>query len=160
MWRNYRFKSRKHRVPDKLDPKRNTPRRIIIKMPKVKDKERIFLLLLIFREREREGEREGEKHQCVVASRAPPTGGPGPHPRHVPWLGIEPATLWFAGRHSIHWATPARDNERILKAARKEQKVTYKGVPIRLSVDFSKGTVSKKGLVRRFQSDEKQEPAT
>ena len=27
------------RVPKKLDPKRNTPRHIIIKMPKVKDKE-------------------------------------------------------------------------------------------------------------------------
>ena len=30
--------------------------------------------LFIFRERGREGEREGEKHQCVVASWAPPTG--------------------------------------------------------------------------------------
>ena len=28
--------------------------------------------------------------------------------------------------------------ERILKTARKKQKVTYKGVPIRLSADFSK----------------------
>ena len=27
------------RVPNKLDPKRTTPRHIIIKMPKVKDKE-------------------------------------------------------------------------------------------------------------------------
>ena len=34
--------------------------------------------------------------------------GPGPKPRHVPWLGIEPVTLWFAGQHSIHWATPGR----------------------------------------------------
>ena len=30
------------RVPNKLDPKRTTPRHIIIKMPKVKDKERIL----------------------------------------------------------------------------------------------------------------------
>ena len=30
------------RVPNKLDPKRNTPRHIIIKMPKVKEKERIL----------------------------------------------------------------------------------------------------------------------
>ena len=30
--------------------------------------------LFIFRERGREGEREGEKHQCVVASRALSTG--------------------------------------------------------------------------------------
>ena len=30
------------RVPKKLDPKRNTPRHIIIKLPKIKDKERIL----------------------------------------------------------------------------------------------------------------------
>ena len=30
------------RVPKKLDPKRNTPRHIIIKSPKTKDKERIL----------------------------------------------------------------------------------------------------------------------
>ena len=36
------------------------------------------------------------------------TAEPGPQPRRVPWLGIQPATLWFAGRHSIHWATSAR----------------------------------------------------
>ena len=30
------------RVPNKMDPKRATPRHIIIKMPKVKDKERTF----------------------------------------------------------------------------------------------------------------------
>ena len=29
-------------VPKKLDPKRNTPRHIIIKLPKIKDKERIL----------------------------------------------------------------------------------------------------------------------
>ena len=29
------------RVPNKLDPKRTTPRHIIIKMPNIKDKERI-----------------------------------------------------------------------------------------------------------------------
>ena len=56
-------------VPKTLDPKRNTPRHIIIKLPKIKDKERIF------------------------------------------------------------------------KAARGKETVTYKGVPIRLSVDFSKQTL-------------------
>ena len=30
------------RVPNKMDPKRTTPRHIVIKMPKVKDKERIL----------------------------------------------------------------------------------------------------------------------
>ena len=60
------------RVPNKLDLKRTTPRYIIIKMPKVKDK------------------------------------------------------------------------ERILKAAREKQIVAYKGVPIRLSTDFSKETLQAK----------------
>ena len=31
-----------------------------------------------------------------------------------------------------------KDKERILKAAREKETVTYKGVPIRLSADFSK----------------------
>ena len=30
------------RLPKKLDPKRNTPRHMIIKLPKIKDKERIL----------------------------------------------------------------------------------------------------------------------
>ena len=55
--------------------------------------------LFIFRERGREGEREGKKYQCAVASHVPPPqGGPGRQPRHGPWLGIEPATLWFTAR--------------------------------------------------------------
>ena len=33
------YKSRKHRVPKKMEAKRPTPKHIIIKMPKVKDKE-------------------------------------------------------------------------------------------------------------------------
>ena len=57
------------RVPKKLDPKRDTPRHVIIKLPKIKDK------------------------------------------------------------------------ERILKATRGKERVTYKGVPIRLSADFSKETL-------------------
>ena len=57
------------RVPNKLDPRRNTPRHIITTLPKIKDK------------------------------------------------------------------------EKILKAARGKERVTYKGVPIRLSADFSKETL-------------------
>ena len=34
-----------------------------------------------------------------------------------------------------------KDKERILKAARKKETVTYKGVPIKLSADFSKETL-------------------
>ena len=57
------------RVPKKLDPRRNTPRHIIITLPKIKDE------------------------------------------------------------------------DRILEAAREKDTVTYKGVPIRLSTDFSKDTL-------------------
>ena len=34
-----------------------------------------------------------------------------------------------------------KDKQRILKAAREKQRVIYKGVPIRLSADFSKETL-------------------
>ena len=44
----------------------------------------------------------------MIASHMPPHQGPGAQPKHVPWLGIEPVTLWFTGWLSIHWATPAR----------------------------------------------------
>ena len=30
-----------------------------------------------------------------------------------PRLGIKPATLWFTGWHSVHWATPARTDKKI-----------------------------------------------
>ena len=63
--------------------------------------------IYLFSERKGGREREGEKHQCVVASYAPPRG-PGPQPRHVPQLGIEPVTHCFTGRHSLHRAMPAR----------------------------------------------------
>ena len=44
-------------------------------------------------------------------------------------------------RHIIIKMPKFKDKERILKAARKKQRVTYKGVPIRLSADFSKETL-------------------
>ena len=75
------------RVPKKLDPKRNTPRHIIIKLPKIKGK------------------------------------------------------------------------ERILKAARGKERVTYKGVPRRLSADFSNLT-GKKGLERSIARHERQGPTS
>ena len=63
---NFQEVQEAQRVPKKLDPRRNTPRHIIITLPKIKNK------------------------------------------------------------------------ERILKAAREKETVTYKGFPIRLSADFSK----------------------
>ena len=44
-------------------------------------------------------------------------------------------------RHIIIKMPKVKDKERILKAAREKQRVTYKGVPIRLSADFSKETL-------------------
>ena len=44
-------------------------------------------------------------------------------------------------RHIIIKLPRIKDKERILKAAREKEKVTYKGVPIRLSADFSKETL-------------------
>ena len=41
-------------------------------------------------------------------------------------------------RHIIITLAKIKDKERILKAARENQTVTYKGIPIRLSADFSK----------------------
>ena len=68
------------RVPKKLDPKRNTPRHIIIKLPNIKDR------------------------------------------------------------------------ERILKAARGKERVPYKGLPIRLSADFSKENLqARRGWKEVFQ---------
>ena len=43
-------------------------------------------------------------------------------------------------RHIIK-LTKVKDNQRILKAAREKETVTYKGVPIRPSADFSKETL-------------------
>ena len=44
-------------------------------------------------------------------------------------------------RHIIIKMPNVKYKERILKAAREKQLVTYKGAPIRLSVDFSKETL-------------------
>ena len=45
-----------------------------------------------------------------------------------------------------------KDKERILKAARVKETVTYKGVPIRLSADFSKETLqARRGWQEVFQ---------
>ena len=44
-------------------------------------------------------------------------------------------------RHIIIILSKVKDKERILKAGREKETVTYKGVPISLSVDFSKETL-------------------
>ena len=55
-------------------------------------------------------------------------------------------------RHIIITLLKIKDKERILKAARKKETVTYKGVPIRLSADFSKETLqARRGWKEVFQ---------
>ena len=44
-------------------------------------------------------------------------------------------------RHIIITLPKNKEKERILEAAREKDTVTYKGVPIRLSADFSKQTL-------------------
>ena len=44
-------------------------------------------------------------------------------------------------RHIIITLPKIEDKERLLKAVRRKETVTYKGVPIRLSADFSKETL-------------------
>ena len=44
-------------------------------------------------------------------------------------------------KHVIIKLLKIKDKERILKAAREKETVTYKGLPIRLSADFSKETL-------------------
>ena len=43
--------------------------------------------------------------------------------------------------HIIIKVPKVKDEERILKVAKEKETVTYKGVPIRLSADFSKETL-------------------
>ena len=66
----------------------------------------IFILFL-GRGEGREKERERNINGCGCFS-CTPYWGPGPQPRHVPWLGFELITHWFASWCSIHWTTPAR----------------------------------------------------
>ena len=55
-------------------------------------------------------------------------------------------------RHIIIILPKIKDKERILKAAKEKEIVTYKGVPIRLSADFSKETLqTRRGWQEVFQ---------
>ena len=55
-------------------------------------------------------------------------------------------------RHIIITLPKIKDKQRILKAAREKETVTYKGVPIRLSAEFSKETLqARRGWKEVFQ---------
>ena len=44
-------------------------------------------------------------------------------------------------RHILIKLTKIKDKEKLLRATREKQQITYKGIPIRLSADFSAGTL-------------------
>ena len=55
-------------------------------------------------------------------------------------------------RHIIITLPKIKDKDRILKAAREKETVTYKGVPIRLSADYSNETLqARKGWKEVFK---------
>ena len=58
----------------------------------------------------------------------------------------------YTPSHIIITLPKIKDKERILKAAREKETITYKGVPIRLSADFSKETLqARRGWKEVFQ---------
>ena len=56
-------------------------------------------MFIDFKERGRGTEREREKHR-LVTSHTCLNWGSNPKPMYVPWLGIEPATVWYVGQCS------------------------------------------------------------
>ena len=53
-------------------------------------------------------------------------------------------------RHIIIKMPNVKYKERILKAAREKQLVTYKGAPIRISADFSKETLQSRRTGKKY----------
>ena len=53
-------------------------------------------------------------------------------------------------RHIIITLPKIKDKERILKAAREKETVTYKGVPIILLADFLKETLQAEGAGKKY----------
>ena len=53
-------------------------------------------------------------------------------------------------RHIIITLPKIKNKERILKAAREKETVTYKGVPIRLSAAFSKETLQARTAGKKY----------
>ena len=83
--------------------------------------------LFIFRER-KGGRKRGREPSICGCLLCVPYWGPGLQPRHVPWLGMELVTFCFAGRHSIHWITPARVNPQFFKRHPTELKYSLQWV--------------------------------
>ena len=80
---------------------------------------------------------EGELPQSGKGNRLPGSPGSSESPKEV---GLKDSRK-NTPRHIIITLAKIKDKERILKAAREKEAVTYKGVPMRLSSDFSKETL-------------------
>ena len=65
-----------------------------------------FFKKILFREQWKEKERERNINVWLLL--VCPHRGLVHNPTMCPRLGIKLSTIWFAGQHSIHWATPAR----------------------------------------------------
>ena len=64
-----------------------------------------------------------------------------------PWKKLDPRRN--TPKHIIIKLSKVKDKERILKAAREKETATYKGVPMRLSADFSKETLQASSIQNR-----------
>ena len=56
--------------------------------------------------------------------------------------------------------TKIKYKEKIVKAKREKQQITYKGTPTRISANFSAETTSQKGVERYIWGDEEEESRT
>ena len=119
------------------------------------------ILFIYFRQSRREKEKERNINVWFPLE-CPLLGTwPGPQARHMPWLGIEPMTLWFAGQCSTHWATPARAHYSSLKqdclkievnpttAMRKTRKSTWCNKNATLWEKMKDGLKRAEGIIRR-----------
>ena len=75
----------------------------------------VYLFIYLFIERGKGGRKRGRETSMCGCLLSTSYWGPGPQPRHAPWLGIELVTLCFVVQCSIHWATPARARFEILQ---------------------------------------------
>ena len=85
----------------------------VVFLPKILTADKSIFLrfyLFLFLERGEGRKKRRETWMCGCLSCAT-SWGPGPKPRHVSWLGLEPATLCFAVWCPIHWATSARTQQ-------------------------------------------------
>ena len=63
-------------------------------------------------------------------------------------------------RHILIKLSKIKYKEKILKAAREKQQITYKGIPIKLTADLSEKLCKPEGSGRTYSSDEEEKPTT